>query len=49
MATDTSAEQGQGSRPEADGPDEAKAPAKPTEPLSPEKTADVHGEPETPV
>ena len=49
MAIDTSGEQGQGSRPEADGPDQAKAPAKPAEPSSPEKTTDVHGDPETPV
>jgi len=43
-------EKGQGTRPEADGPGQAQPPAKPEPaPQSPEKTPDVHGDPETPA
>jgi len=45
-------DQGQGSRPESDGPDTAKPPAQPDPPkppTDPAKSNDVHGEPETPV
>lgn len=46
--------EGDGNRPESDGPDRPQPPAappqdKPDEPTSPEKSDDVHGQPETPV
>ena len=44
-------QQGEGNRPESDGPDQPPAlpPKKPGEPESPEKSHDIHGAPETPV
>jgi hypothetical protein len=47
-----SSDQAQGSQPDADAPAKASPPPgpNPTEhPTSPEKSTDVHGEPETPV
>jgi hypothetical protein len=45
--------QGEGHRPESDGPDKPHPPAlpskEPDQPESPEKSDDVHGAPETPV
>lgn len=46
-------QQGEGNRPESDGPDQPQPPAlppkEPGEPRSPEKSHDIHGAPETPV
>jgi hypothetical protein len=47
--SDQTTQDGQGNRPEADGPEKPKPPADETEPSHPEKTSDVHGDPETPV
>ena len=48
-----SEKQGEGHRPESDGPDKPHPPALPSkephQPESPEKSDDVHGAPETPV
>ena len=51
MSDQQDRDKGQGSRPESDGPDKSKPPAKrgPADtPSSPEKTPDVHGHPEPP-
>jgi hypothetical protein len=53
MADPHDEKQGEGNRPESDGPDQPHPPALPStppgQPDSPEKSDDVHGEPETPV